>query len=123
MKIVTKVWQETFEHNDSKEAYLKACKWVANNLLKIKVEVGELMWNINRIQEADLPTYKLEVFSAVDETEFKNSFCKRCQEFHKAFYLNQQFNCDNCNMTGYREQLAERLRIIKNYRQKQIRNK
>jgi hypothetical protein len=109
MKITQKLYSKTFVSDTAKSAYLKACKWVANNVLN-KVEIADMMWNIKRI-EANLPTFKLELYVAIEESEFEAGFCERCKEGHTAFYLNHQYNCQRCNMQAYKAQIIEKLNI------------
>lgn len=117
--VADKVMKISFEDEDSKAAYLKACKWLASNIIS-KVEVGEMLYQVVKVKDTDLPTFEVRLYISLDEGEFVKSTCDRCREFHSLFYLNQQFNCDACNMQAYRKQLETKLKIKRSHRKSQI---
>lgn len=120
MKLATKFFETTFEGETSREAYSEVCRWVADNVVK-KDEIGETFWKIEKVKTAGLPTFKLELYATLESKDLKDSLCTRCQEFHKLFYLNQQYNCDACNMVSYLKQAEEKLRVKKHFRKGLIR--
>lgn len=121
MKLAVKFFQMTFTNESKKEAYLECCMWVARNIIgKIKVEMGEIMQSVTIKKDADLPTFILELYSTVNDEEQIKDFCNVCKEFHTCFYMNQQFNCDACNVTSYRTKMNDKLKILKLYRRNQL---
>ena len=120
MNMVVKFFEIQFSGENTKEAYLECCRWIAENVLKVKVETGDILEKITKVSDTSFPTFKLELYATLDEKKFREGFCNRCQEFHKAFYLNQQYNCDACNMVAYLKQMEERLKIVKGYRKDQL---
>lgn len=121
MYISKKIFQKTVEGETHKEAYLALCKWVGKNIVG-NVEIGDVYYNIKKIYKENCPACKLEVFIMLEDETFLEEHCKKCQEFHKLFYINQQFNCDACNMTAYRKHLDLKLQIKKEYRVQQLKN-
>lgn len=119
MKIAIKFFEKSFVDEVSKNAYMKACKWVAKYIIS-KVEIGETFWNITKVEKANSPTFKLELYAMLDDTDFENGFCNRCQEFHKSFFINQQFNCNKCNMKAYQNQIKQKLDTKKGYRMERL---
>jgi hypothetical protein len=115
MKTAVKFYEQLFEHEDSKKAYLMACKWLAKNVIS-KVEVSDSQYKITKENGTSLPTFKLELFAMLDDKEERKSFCERCREFHKLFYINQQFNCNKCNMMAFQENMKSKLMVKKAYR-------
>ena len=115
MDISVKFFEKNFSSEHSKDAYLKACKWLAKYIIS-KVEIGETFWKIDRLPDTDLPTFKLELHAMLKETDFRKAFCDTCKSFHSSFYLNQQYNCDRCNMTSYYKQAEKKLEIKRQYR-------
>ena len=117
MKLSVKFFQMKFSNESKKEAYLECCMWLARNVVgKIKVEMGEVMHNISIDKDADLPTFILELYSTIEDEPHVKMSCDVCKEFHTAFYINQQFNCDACNMTAYRHKMNDKLKTLKAYR-------
>lgn len=110
-----KFFEKEFVAEESKKAYLRACRWLAKNVLS-KVEVGETLYNIKKVNGANYPTFKLELYAAIDSSEFDTTFCGRCQEFHKSFFINQNYNCDKCNMKAHVKQIEQKLEIKRSFR-------
>jgi hypothetical protein len=115
-----KFFKKTFENEKAKEAYAELNAWLADNVIKKEVEIGEVFWKVNRIKKADLPTFELELYATIDEDQFVDGMCQRCQEFHKLFYISDQFNCDACKMKAWRNGLDQKLSIKKQYRKEQL---
>lgn len=116
MEHATKFYSQKFSAATMKEAYMKACKWVATNILADDEISKDVVWKI--IKSKDLPTVELVLYGVVNDTEHVKSFCGSCQEFHKLFYINQQQNCNNCNMKAYRSQAVEKGRMKKSHKRK-----
>jgi len=115
MKLSIKVFEKTFSDEVSKKAYLKACKWIAKNL----VEINNAQYEIKKIINTNLPTFNLTVYAILDTQNFDNEFCNTCKEFHKTFYINQDYDCNWCRLTAYKKQLDKKSIIVK----EQIRSK
>ncbi len=114
MLISMKFFEKLFKGENYKEAYTKSTKWIANNVLK--VEIKDVTFKISKITDKDdLPTIKLELFAGLDSNELKNHRCTVCKEFHKSFYINQEYNCNACKMKGYLDEAEQKLNIKKNY--------
>lgn len=113
MLISMKFFEKLFKSEDYKDAYIKATKWIANNVLK--VEIKDVTFKISKIDKTDLPTIKLELFAGLDSNDLKNHRCMVCKEFHRSFYINQEYNCNACRMKGYLDEANQKLTIKKHY--------
>ncbi len=113
MEVVKRFYVKEFSGDDTKQAYLKACKWVAKNVIS-KVEIGKNTL-IKYIKNADLPTVTVELYCVFDEKETGEKYCNICKEFHKTFYINQEYNCNACKMKGYMATIDKKLLIKMNY--------
>ena len=88
-------YEREFKAKKSKDAYLKACKFVASNIISAssKVEVSKVTWDIVRVSnDDDLPTFRLTLYYKFDDTEFMKQTCEACKQFHKSFFINENFN-------------------------------
>lgn len=119
MKIAIKFFEKVFKGEDSKDVYLKACKWIAKNVIST-VEIGETFWRIEKERDTDLPTFKLELYAMLDANETGEKFCIKCKEFHRSFFINQDFNCSRCNMKTYKNELEDKLSIKKQWRKERL---
>lgn len=113
MVYVRKFFERNFYAHDSKTAYMKACKFVATNVIseKSKVEVERVTWDIVNVtsEENGLPTFRLSLYYKFDDTEFMEETCKACKQFHKSFFINEAFNCNRCNKVGYEKNVNQKL--------------
>lgn len=121
MEHATKFYSREFSGSTTKEAYLKACKWVAKNILTDNEIAQDVTWRITKSE--DLPLVVLELYAFVKDTEHVKSFCGACKQFHSLFYINQQQNCNGCNMMAYRSQAEKKGLIKKGYKLKLLSEK
>lgn len=125
MEHIQKFYERKFRAQDSKEAYLRACKFVATNIISkgSKVEASKVVWDVMRIDEQDeesLPTFQLTLYYKFDDTEFMKQTCNACKEFHKSFFINENYNCNRCNKVGYEKNVAQKLMVGAEYLRKKL---
>jgi len=101
----------------SKEAYLELTKWIATEIMA-KMDSKNLTYSIRKIK-GDVFKFELQVFTTFDDTDEVKLICNRCQEFHHLFYINAQFNCNKCNMMGYRSNMDHILTVNKRLRKEE----
>ena len=116
MIYIQKFYEREFKDEDPKKAYLKASKFVASNIISkgSKVEVSKVTWDVVRV-ERDLPTFRLTLYYKFDDTDFMKQTCDACKQFHKSFFINENFNCDRCNKVGYEKNIEQKLLIGTDY--------
>lgn len=108
MKNLVKFYERDFVSTDSlKKAYLKSCKWIANNIMKEK-EFDNVVWKIEKVSNT---TISLKLYFALNLSEEKSKNCKICKEFHNSFYINTKYNCDKCNLNAFLNKMKEKERI------------
>ncbi len=123
MKIGTKYFDISFVADTAKEAYLKACKWLANYIINDKV-LSESVYKFIKVREDAFETeFRLEVYCVVDSTDIQKRFCAVCKEFHSAFYVNFNYDCNKCNMSAFRDRLNEAIAVKKTYLKNNLKNK
>lgn len=116
-------YEREFKAKKSKDAYLKACKFVASNIISAssKVEVSKVTWDVVRVSnDDDLPTFRLTLYYKFDDTQFMKQTCDACKEFHKSFFINENYNCNRCNKVGYEKNVDQKLMICSEYLRKQL---
>lgn len=115
MKCTEVFYKRDFVSTTAKDAYLKACEFVAKYILSknSKVEADKLVWNIQRVTDTEnsSPTFRLIISYQFDDKEFNKSKCDICKEFHRSFYVNQDYNCSSCKKEGYRKNIEGKLSI------------
>ena len=116
MIYIEKFYERSFRAESPKEAYMKACKFVASNVISkgSKVEAKEITWDVSRVDAEkgeSLPTFRLTLYYKFDDTEFMKMTCQACKEFHKSFFINENFNCSKCNKVGYEKNVRQAMSI------------
>ena len=116
MEYIQKFYEREFRDEDPKKAYLKASKFVASNIISkgSKVEVSKVTWDVVRV-DGDLPTFRLTLYYKFDDTKFMEQTCEACKQFHKSFFINENFNCNRCNKVGYEKNIVQKLMIGADY--------
>ena len=120
MQISEKYFERTFKAAKSKDAYMKVCKWLAINIISNK-HLYDSTWKITKVKETPNWTkFKLELFCTLDDAEIADRFCKVCKEIHSSFFINEEYNCNRCNMITFRKRLKESLDVKTTYRQQRM---
>lgn len=115
---IIKYHTEQFNGKTTKDAYLKACKWVAKFIVsKEKLENSFIQYR--KSKEAN--EVFVDLYAGLSEEEINESFCKKCKEFHTAFFVKNSLDCSQCKNTAYRNQVEDKLKIKKTYRKEQLR--
>lgn len=108
-------FRKSFTADTMKDAYLKACKWYATNVIS-KDELQSVQVEFEKTYtEQQYPTVIIHLYATLNEEELRERHCKICKEFHSLFYINSQFNCDKCEANAYQKRTNDMLQIKINY--------
>lgn len=109
------VFEKSFSDDVSKNAYLKACKWLANNLYN-KVELSESLYvQIIKNNEEKSPTFVVKIFAKNSETKCKEDFCKKCRTINTVFYQVEKPNCDNCKANAFHKKMEKEIKTKRDF--------
>lgn len=97
-----------------KQAYIKANKWFATNVLA-KDELHNIHVEYEKHSDKQYPTVTIRLYVTVDEKEVESRHCKICKESHKNFYGNSFTDCNWCKMKAYQNRLEESIKVKRNY--------
>ena len=115
-KFAEKILTKEFTHKDSKDAYLKACRWLAVNVVP-QVELRNVMYEIHKVNDSQLPTFRIIIYATFDEKEMREDHCSICKQFHESFFLREKCQCDRCELKAYQKRadtvLSHRRSFIK----------
>ena len=112
------IYQQKFSGKTMKDAYLKACKWYATNVLS-KVELQGVMVEYIK-SDKQLPTITARLYVSIEEVDIKAQHCNICKETHKAFFINENCNCAWCTIDAYHRRLEDTLKSKRNYYQTKL---
>lgn len=114
MKIATKYYEKDFRGEDSKNTYLKVCKWIAKYVIS-DPHTSVTSWKITKTHDdLDGCIFKLELYTMLDLQEMDERFCKVCREVHKVFFENCEI-CNVCRKQAYARRMQDALSISKDY--------
>lgn len=116
MNLCLKVKSFYISAGSEKEAYLKGCKQLAKYLASKKYK--NLSFKIERTKEEN--GFIFTIFSNLDLGKEQRDFCKVCREFHCNFYVNEEYNCNRCNLKSFLVRAEQKARVSKNFYNKRI---
>lgn len=102
-----------------KDAYLKACKWYASNVLA-KDELHDVTVEYVKDYERQSPTVTIHLFVTMEEQEVRSAHCEICKEMHSHFYCNDETNCNWCNVKGYQNRCDQRIKVKKEWYKREV---
>lgn len=121
------ITRKEFTDEVSKQAYLKACKWLAQNVYcspsyseKISVQImkrenKEVQKIKGKKKEVIVSyTFIVVIFISLNEKEMKEQFCKNCKHLHNVFYSIEKPRCEECKFTAYRKFVQSQIGSLKN---------
>ena len=102
LKFNENIFTKKFRGENQKDAYLKACKWLAVNVVSKDELNRNVTYNISKFEdETQLPSVELKIQVVIEESIAKERHCEICKETHKSFFINEQFNCNECKLNSY----------------------
>jgi len=113
---ICKFYTQEFSAPTRKEAYWKACKWIA----KYIVSKDKLKDSFIKIWTNENDSVIIDIYAGLEEDKFMKEFCERCKQFHKSFFINQEYNCSTCKVKAYKDQMDQKLLTKKVYRQQRL---
>lgn len=110
MRFAKQITQKVFKDVTTKEAYMKAVKWYASNIIA-REELHEVQ--VEFIKGTNQVTLKL--YATLQEESTRNDHCEICKEMHKSFFINEATNCNSCKMLAYQKRLEQKMSIKSQY--------
>ncbi len=104
--------KKKFTADSMKEAYLKACKWYASNVLA-KDEMHEVQVVFEKDKHS--PTVTIHLSVVLKEREVLEQHCQCCKEMHHSFFINEDTICNRCSAMGYQRRMEQKIQIKKTY--------
>lgn len=114
LRFMDKLLKKDFVGDNMKDAYMKACKWYASNVLA-KDELQGVCVEYEKVYDRQSPTVTAHLYVTMDEESIRQEHCNICREFHHAFFINEAENCNSCNVSGYQKRLEQRILVKKEF--------
>ena len=104
--------RKVFKGASIKDAYMKACKWYASNVIaKDKLHNVQVEY----IKDAKANTVTIVLYAVLSETDVKEQHCQCCKEMHHSFFVNEAIECSRCSAAGYQRRLEQKLSVKLSY--------
>ena len=99
----SKLYQKVFHGNISKDTYLKACGWLAKNVISDEQINSNVTYSIEKGYDEESGTYLYTVtlFAKLNKEEIENRHCSICKELNGSFLMNEEIKCDWCKLKAF----------------------
>lgn len=99
----SKIFEKDFSDEVSKQAYLKATKWLAINVYGKGNLSEHITVKINKLEEKKdqkETVFRVELYFMVNFDEMQNSHCNVCRQTTNMF-MNNRPNCQECKFNAF----------------------
>lgn len=111
MLLTLKVKSFLVKSDNEKEAYIDGCKKYAKYIASSKYK--NLMLKVDRTSVKG--EFVFTIFTNVELSGDQKNFCKMCKEIHSSFFVNEEYNCNRCNLKTFLLREEQKLRISKQF--------
>lgn len=106
------VAKKKFSGATVKDAYMKACKWYASNIIA-KDDLHEIQVEFKKNNEEK--SVELIMYAVLSAEEVMQQHCTCCKEMHHAFFINEANNCNVCNAGAYERRMQNKIAVKVDY--------
>lgn len=100
--------KKMFSGKSVKDAYLKACKWYASNVIsKDKLHNVQVQY----IKDSEKCRVTIILYASLSETEVLEQHCQCCKEMHHSFFINEDTSCNRCSALSYQRRLESHISV------------
>ena len=101
--------KKDFTADTMKEAYMKAVKWYATNILSNDI-LKDVQVSYEKINDGNRPVIRMRIFALLDESTLRRKHCEICKETHKLFYISEETSCNWCKVKAYQERMKDTIK-------------
>ena len=103
--------KKVFRGTDQKDAYMKAVKWYASNILASDKFHG-IMAEYIKLPGGGVT---MVLWSTMSQREIMEDHCQCCREMHRSFFINEDTHCSRCSAMGFQNRLEWKMGIKLSY--------
>ena len=107
-----KVAKKVFTGATVKDAYMKAVKWYASNIIA-KDDLHEIQVEYKKDNAAY--TIEMILYAVLPAEEVMEQHCTVCKEIHHSFFINEANNCNVCNAGAYERRMKQKIAVKVDY--------
>ena len=110
--------KKTFRAETTKEAFLKASKWVANHILANGLDASV---KYKDVSDLNIRAIEINVFVTMPVNKVMERHCKICEETRKVFLMGQgSIMCTECKVKAYDRRMKDTIKVKQEYTKEQI---
>lgn len=106
IKYCREFYRIRFRGKNLKDAYLRACKWYATNVMS-KDELQNTFAEYEKEEQS--PTVVLHLYVSLAEDAVRQEHCNICKEVNKSFLGSDDCDCSNCKLHGYYNRIDRKI--------------
>lgn len=114
------IMRKRFSGESLQEAKEKALEWIGEYVI-CKDELKDVSYTVDVDTEQQSPTIAVTLFAHLEVSEVQDRHCKICKEFHKSFFVNENCNCNACNLVAFEKRMEDTLRSKKLFYKENLR--
>lgn len=124
LKFIEEYTKRMFEAHSHKDAYIKAMKWIASNIIA-DTELQNTVINFEKTynKETQLPVIIVHLSVSLKEKEHHDRHCRVCKEIHSSFFMNEETNCTWCKLVAYQNRLNDFIKNKKSWYKERLEKK
>lgn len=107
-------FEKKFVSETMKDAYMKAAKWVASNVISRK-DMYKVKIEYEKREDKKMPTITVHLFVELSASEVSERHCEICMETHNKFFINENCNCAWCNSMAFMRRANKMLKVKADY--------
>lgn len=100
-----RVYKRNFFGINTKDAYLKACKWYATNIIANN-KINDIC--VEYVKSKTGPSVTMFLYASISVEEIKNRHCECCREISGSF-LSGNKDCDTCKAVSFQRRIDDKL--------------
>lgn len=112
-------YSKTFGGVSTKEAYLKACKWYATNII---AEGKFKNVSVEYKKEKCGNAVTIVIYTLMPEKEVLDIHCENCRSMHSSFFMNEDTNCNRCSAISFHKRLENKISVTIDYYKSILKN-
>lgn len=111
MLYTQKFGKKTFRGDDMKDAYTKATRWYASNII-----ASDKFHHIQvEFEKSGDNAITMTLYASMVHKDVMDQHCTICREMHHSFFINEDTHCDRCSACGLNKRLESKLAIKLEY--------
>lgn len=107
-----KIAKKVFTGETVKDAYMKAVKWYASNIIA-KDDLHEIQVEYKKDNATN--SIEMTLYAVLSAEEVMEQHCKVCKEIHHSFFINEANNCNVCNIGAYERRMKQKIAVKVGY--------